>query len=156
MTGTNDQDPPAFLIGDRDGDRLVIEVQGRAHPGADDYWDGNWLATPIDLRVQGFSASLPAQLRTDELRRFREGLGYINHWMKDGAAVLSSLDHWIELTIKPKDELGHLSVTGLASSLHHDVELRFELHDMNLSHLPPMIDALSAIEDLYPVLGQPN
>ncbi|WP_275293410.1 hypothetical protein [Amycolatopsis sp. La24] len=52
-------------IGAAHGDRLVIYVLGRMHTGAVDFWDGNWLFSPVDLVVGGFSARVPAGLRAE-------------------------------------------------------------------------------------------
>jgi len=43
-------------------------------PGADDFWDGNWLATPIEAVVGKFQGKVGASLRADELRSFRDAL----------------------------------------------------------------------------------
>lgn len=39
------------LIGGAESDHVRIRVVGREIPSATDYWDGNWLVTPIELRV---------------------------------------------------------------------------------------------------------
>lgn len=74
------------------------------------YWDGNWMISPISVRVGGFTAEIGATLRMDEIHRFNEGLKYINQNL-DGAAVLASMELWIELAVRCEPN-GHLSVVG--------------------------------------------
>jgi hypothetical protein len=79
-----------IVVGMPDGDRIEIDVLGRAHPRARDYWDGNWILTTLVVHIGGFTGNIGAQLRTDELHRFNEGLKHMQHFL-EGSAVLSSL-----------------------------------------------------------------
>src|SRR6185312_10105510 len=64
-------DEDTVVIGEAGGDHVIVGVVGRMHPGSQDYWDGNWLITPIRLQVGGFTGTVAAGLRAEELRRFR-------------------------------------------------------------------------------------
>ena len=61
-------------VGGHERERILLNVLGRSHPDATDYWDGNWLRTSIEARVGGFTAAFGADLRTDEFERFRSAL----------------------------------------------------------------------------------
>jgi hypothetical protein len=143
-----------LTIGTTGNDRLIVSVNGRAHPGAEDFWDGNWMITPISVHVGGFTAEIAATLRMDELHRFHEGLKYINDNL-DGAAVLTSMERWIDLTVRCERN-GHLSVTGDVredpASVTH---LEFEIDHLDQTMLPGWLAALDAIEKEFPVLGRP-
>jgi hypothetical protein len=65
---------PQVVIGPDNGDHLTIQILGRLHPGASDFWDGNWLATPVRVVAGGFRAEVGAALRCEELGQFREAL----------------------------------------------------------------------------------
>jgi hypothetical protein len=135
-------------------DRVIINVEGRAHAGASDYWDGNWMITPISVRVGGFAADVAATLRMDEIHRFNEGLKYINQNL-DGTAVLSSLELWIDLTVRCGPN-GHLSVVGdVTENPATNTHLEFEIDNLDQTMLPGWIASLDAIEREYPVLGRP-
>jgi hypothetical protein len=54
---------PEVLIGDRGGDHVLIRVLGRVHPDAHDFWDANWLMTPVEVVAGDFRASIEASLR---------------------------------------------------------------------------------------------
>ncbi len=42
-------------IASRTSDVVTIHVKGRMHAGATDYWDGNWLLTPIERQLGAFT-----------------------------------------------------------------------------------------------------
>src|SRR5205823_2560582 len=90
--------------------RVLINVVGRMHPSCDDYWDGNWLTSPIEVVAGGHSARIAAGLRAEELRSFREQLDAVNLTLH-GEASLESMEQWIGLRVTI-DESGHLLVTG--------------------------------------------
>lgn len=143
------------LIGSASSEHVRIIVIGRERPDADDYWDGNWLVTPIDLRIGRFAGDLPADLRADELRRFREGLESVYERL-DGEAVLASLDGWIDLTVRCEHN-GSLCVTGVADDRPGTGnKLKFRLEGLDQSHLPPIIASLREVERLYPVRSHPD
>jgi hypothetical protein len=46
-------------------------VLSRSHPGSSDFWDGNWLRTPLSGSLGGFRFEVAqAQLRADVLAVF--------------------------------------------------------------------------------------
>ena len=72
-----------------------------------------------------------------------------------GAAVLDSMEHWIELEIRC-DAGGHLSFSGwLSDSPANGNRLSFELPGKDQTYLPEWISSLDAIEGAFPVLGSP-
>lgn len=126
----------------------------RAHPGSTDHWDGNWLMSPITATLGGFSAQINAGLRLDELRTFRRGLEGINHRLQ-GEAVLTSIEHWISLSVTCRPN-GSLAVTGqLTDDSGFGNVLSFTIDTLDQTDLPAMLQALSAIDQNYPLLGTP-
>lgn len=103
-------EPPELLVGHPGGDHLKIQVLGRMHPGSSNYWDGNWPVSPIAATSGSFTAQIGAGLRVDELQTFRRGLEQINQHLQ-GKAVLSSMEHWISLSVTCRPN-GSLSVAG--------------------------------------------
>jgi hypothetical protein len=79
-----------LVLGTDYGDHLTIEVLGRMHPGSRDYWDGNWMVSPITLRIGGFAGRIEAGLRMDELVGLQVGLEKLLNG--EGAAELESLE----------------------------------------------------------------
>jgi hypothetical protein len=143
-----------LIIGSTGSDNLTLTVEGRAHPGTADYWDGNWMITPISARIGGFTAQIAASLRMDELHRFNEGLKYINQNL-EGTANLASMELWIDLTVRCESN-GHLSVSGdLIENPATDTHLAFQIDHLDQTMLPGWIAALDAVEREFPVLGRP-
>ncbi|MFD8531556.1 hypothetical protein ACFV0L_29460 [Streptosporangium canum] len=137
----------------RNFDHVLIRVLGRMHPSCTDFWDGNWLASPIRVQVGGFTAEIDAGLRVEELRDFRVALERVHADVK-GSAVLSSLEHWIELTVECHPT-GSLSISGIAAddpgmwnTLH------FMIEGLDQTDIPPLVDALVAVEKRFPILGR--
>jgi hypothetical protein len=110
--------------------------------------------SPISATLGGFTAQIGAGLRIDELRTFRRGLEQLNQQLQ-GEAVLTSIEHWISLSVACRPN-GSLSVTGqLDDDLGSGNVLSFTINDLDQTDLPTMLSALSAIEQTYPVLGTP-
>jgi len=148
-------DSPEIRIGDDRGDHVSIRVMGRMHPKADDYWDGNWLISPIEMAIGGFHGEVPAGLRMDELVRFREALETL-HSSLQGEAVLDSMEGWIQLRVAV-DRRGSVQVTGKALDQPGSANaLTFTIDGLDQTHLPAVISALGAAEARFPVRGQPD
>ena len=142
----------SFVIGGAN-EHVTVTVVGRER-AASDYWDGNWLVTPIEIVVGHFRGTLGADLRAEEIRRFRVELEslYAN---VNGQAVLDSLDGWITMTVTCQPN-GSLVIEGAANDQPGiGNELRFSLSGLDQSYLPPLIEALKAVEAEYPVIGAP-
>ena len=147
-------EPSELVIGRPDGDHLTVRIIGRMHPGSSDYWDGNWLISPISAHLGSFSAQLAAGLRVDELQTFRHGLELIDQQLR-GEAVLTSLERWISLTVGCRPN-GSLAVTGeLDDNPGIGNRLTFAITGRDQTDIPAMLAALSAIERAYPLLGRP-
>ena len=141
------------VIGGSERERVSIHVLGRMHPGASDYWDGNWLVSPIEVAVGGFTGRIGAGLRTEELRTFREGLEVLYEAL-EGEARLDSMEDWLSLTCRGTG-LGHVDVAGSARDepgVGNELNFHFSIDQ---TYLPSIIDSLKDLEDTFPVLGRP-
>jgi hypothetical protein len=144
--------PPEIVVGDPAGDHLAIRVLGRLHPGSDDFWDGNWLATPIKAAVGGFRATVGASLRADELQTLLDALKGL-HSALNGEAVLESMEKWLTLRMAATNR-GRLEVKGtLLDRAGDGNQLTFRIDGLDQSYLPNIIDSLEGATKLFPVLG---
>jgi hypothetical protein len=138
-------------IGDR-GDRyLRISVRGRAHD-AQDFWDGNWLTCSVLVALDGFTATVAADLRANEFEAFREALQRI---CRDGAgtARLDPMEPWLELEVTVEADEG-VEVRGwVTDQLGGSNRLQFALEPLRRPDLASVIDDLLKIEARFPVLG---
>ncbi|MEQ4720361.1 hypothetical protein [Nonomuraea sp. B19D2] len=136
----------------RKSDHVLIQVRGRMHPGCTDFWDGNWLTSPIHVQVGGFTAKIDAGLRAEELRDFRVALERIHADVR-GSATLSSMEHWIELTVECHPT-GSLSISGaVADHPEKRNTLHFAIESLDQTDVLPLVDALIAVEERFPILG---
>lgn len=145
---------PEVVIGEPGGDRVAIRLMGRMHPGADDFWDGNWLISPVEVTAGDFHGTVAAGLRSEELRQLREGLERLHADMA-GEAALESMEGWLSLSVAVRSR-GRLEIRGRAVDRPGDGnQLAFAIADLDLSHLPPVIEALAGAEAAFPVVGTP-
>ncbi len=142
-----------IVIGDS-GDSVRIRVVGRKHPEAADSSDGNWLVSPITVRVGGFVGEIAAGLRAEELVRFRESLEHVAAH-GTGTAVLNSIEEWLSLAVVHEPS-GALSVSGAAADQPGiGNTLHFTLPLIDGSQLPVLIEDLRVCEQAYPPLAEP-
>jgi hypothetical protein len=142
------------VIGEADAGTVTIRALGRMHGSASDYWDGNWLVTPVEIVAGGFTGEIPANLRAEEFRVFRAELERLYADLH-GAATLKSMEDWLHLTVTAESR-GLISVTGRAIDAHGSGnQLTFRIRGLDQSYLPSIIDALLALEDAFPVVGTP-
>jgi hypothetical protein len=110
--------------------------------------------SPIEIHVGGFTARIGAGLRANELLSFREGLEVLHRDLR-GAAKLTSMEGWLELTLTVSGS-GRLDVVGEARDRPGDGNrLSFRVADLDQTHLPDLIGELRELERLHPVTGTP-
>jgi hypothetical protein len=137
-------------IGRAGADHVTVRVLGLMYPGSDDHEDSDWLVSPITARAGMFSAEVGAGLRIVELRTFRRGLERMDRELA-GAAVLESIEGWVSLTVTCLPD-GALEVTGvLRDEPLRGNRLSFAISGLDQSDIPPMVEALAAIEKAYPI-----
>jgi len=145
---------PRVLFGSPAGDRVAIRVLRRLYPSASDYWDGNWLDTPLDVTLGRFKANIDAHIRADELESFRMRLERL-HECLCGEALLESMEEWIRLRVTI-NRVGQLHLTGVVSDAPGARnKLEFSIENLDQSHLPPMLDDLRSVAAAFPVVGHP-
>jgi hypothetical protein len=99
-----------LVVGRQSEDHIEIRVLKRTRPQANDYWDGNWVASEIAVDIPPWRATYPAQLRTEEFSRFRDQL----REMYEGSgkeASFEPMEPWVRLTLE-LDALGHIAFAG--------------------------------------------
>lgn len=143
---------PGFTVGHPQRESLQVTILGRAHPGFTDFWDGNWLRTPMAGWFGRFRFDIAdAMLRADEIAAFAAGLAVLRE-RRSGRARLMSMEDWVDLTISG-DGSGRLDVSGLVMDRPGGNELRFRIDDFDQSFLPPLLADLDEALAAYPVVG---
>ncbi len=143
------------IHGDPSSDFLTIEVLRRKFPqGGSTHWDENLLETPVEVHIGGFEAHVIAEIRTDELRNFRDELALLYENL-EGDARLYVLQNWVDLTFHG-DGLGHIHMRGtITDNPGIGNVLKFELR-IDQTFLPEIILQLDNMNAEFPVLDKPE
>jgi len=134
-------------------DFLKITLLGRSHPGADDYWDGNWVKSTIEVQVGGFRGSVVADLRTDELARFLDQLRPLQSSLR-GTAEFESMERWLSIR-GTGDGRGHMEFRCVVQDQPGvGNKLDFTLAT-DQSFCQTTVKELAAALQAFPVIGSP-
>jgi hypothetical protein len=140
-----------LVLGTDYGDHLTIEVLGRMHAGSRDFWDDNWMVSPITLRIGGFAGRIEAGLRMDELVGLRVGLEKLLNGL-GAAAELESLEPWLRLQVSFDRDLGLTARGEAVADPSSGTKLVFRLEGLKEPALRVVVDQLRAIEVEFPVV----
>jgi hypothetical protein len=147
-------DSTDILIGDPDGQRVLIQPQGRQHPGLFDYWDGNWIVCDIQLHAGGFRGGFQASLRSEEFEAFLAELRVLAD-TPEGTAAFSAVEGQLALTLAG-DGRGRVRVTGEAqdeAGIGNRLHFEFEIDQTSL---PRINEGLMHLLRAFPVTGTPD
>lgn len=153
MTTEPDGEPPGFLLGTEGDDYLRIVVRRRLYPGADDYWDGNWVAAEVSVRAGAFQGAFEASLRTTDFESFRRKLGALYEKLS-GEAVFETMERWVDVRVVG-DGRGHFEARcGLRDDASFGNRLTFSLA-FDQTQVPAVLGRLDEIVRRFPVRARP-
>lgn len=139
-----------LVIGDENGQHVVVRALSRNHPGLFDYWDGNWVACKVEIVTGGFRGAFPADLRSEEFRAFLEEVEGLSRTL-DGAASFSTMEGQIAFSLTG-DHKGQVRVHGEACDAPGgDNRLDFSF-DIDQTYLPQICRSLHVILAAFPVV----
>ena len=147
-------DVPVLSLGAPPGDHLAIRPIGRAASESEDFWEGNWLATGIEVVAGAFRGRVEAALRPDDFSAFREQL----EALRDGRlpqAVFQTPEGWLAIRVTAA-AAGRLAARcEVTDDPGFGATLRFEL-EVAASDLPGWLGALDEIGRRFPLVGDPG
>jgi hypothetical protein len=131
---------------------VTIDVQSRTYPHSDEYWDGNWINSTIEVVVPGYRAYFCGELRTDEIFQFLQDLKEMYNSLS-GFAKLNSMEGLIELyaEINPLGKLQWTGKTTYPIGIGNTLEFRL-CNDQ--SFVPNLISELQLVMKQFPVIGK--
>jgi hypothetical protein len=88
------------------GEFLTINVLGRSHYPAADYWDGNWVTASVEVQAGGFRGSVGGHLRAEELVAFHDQLARLQESLR-GTAEFATMEGWLSIRVEG-DGRGHM------------------------------------------------
>jgi hypothetical protein len=140
-----------LLIGDANGEHVLIAVLSRNHPGFFDYWDGNWVGCALEISAGGFRGAFRADLRSEEFRAFLDEAEALTRVL-DGVATFSTMEEQIRVTLTC-DGKGHVRVQGEARDAAGSPNRLHFCFDIDQTYLPQICGSLEVILAAFPVLG---
>lgn len=146
--------PMEVHLGAPGANRLSLRPLARSNPDTDDFWDGNWLKVEVAARAGAFEGRYEADLRTDELALFAEGLAALEG-AATGAAALESAEGWVSVKLALAPDGGLEGACELRDDPAMGSTLRFRLA-VEAGRRPALREALGAILAAFPVVGDPE
>lgn len=143
------------VIGERGSDQIRIRVLSRIEQVGRDYWDENWLATIVSVRVGGWSGkNEKAYFRTEELSGFRAKIELLAEG-KLSDIDFAPMEPHLRLKLVSEDQGGGaVLLTGTALDRLEDgnpLSIRFTIGPDSLRHLAARLEA---VEKAYPTIGK--
>lgn len=143
-----------ILIGDADGQRVLIRPLSRSSPGLFDDGDGNWIECEVEIAAGAFSGRLGADIRPEEFRSFLEQLDAVRA-ASEGTASLAATDGHLAVAVTAAVD-GGVRVSGEAFDRSEDGnQLQFAF-DLEAGGLPEVARALQHVLLAFPVIATPE
>ncbi len=143
-----------ILIGDPDGQHLLIRPLGRCHPGLFDSSDGNRIDCEVAVQVKGFRGNFRADLRSEEFQSFLEETQGLQRTF-EGTAQFTTMEEQVALTLAG-DGKGHVRVSGEArDEPGSGNRLQFEFA-LDQAVLPSICRSLEQLLAAFPVVTAPE
>ena len=135
------------------GSVLSLAVEGYSHPQSEDYWDGNWVKSRINVAVGGFNGDVRGDLRLDEFQHLLDELKILQKTL-DRKVIFTTTELWFEFKIEG-DNLGHLEFQGtLWGYWNADNLLQFTFQS-DQTYLSNPIKQLETVLSHFPIKGRP-
>jgi hypothetical protein len=147
-------DSTEILIGDLDGQRILIQPYGRRQSGLFDNWDDNWISCEVHVSAGGFRGSFAASLRSEEFQGFLDEIQSLNQTL-EGRAAFSTVEGQIEISLTA-DRKGRVRVQGVAldqPGVGNRLHFEFEIDQTYLTRISA---ALEHLLTAFPVTGTPD
>ena len=140
-----------ILIGDSDGQHVMLLPLARSHSSLFEYSDGNWITCDLQISVGGFRGHFRADLRSEEFLAFLEELASLRNTL-EGRATFSTIEGQIGFSLIG-DERGHVRVEGDAVDIAGTGNRLHFGFEIDQTYLPPICRALESVLGAFPVTG---
>lgn len=138
--------PRLSIRGDQ-GESISVDVRGYERPDTGDFWDSNWLQCTVDVKVQGFRATIGTSLRTDDFMKFFSELREIAE-PKAGEATFRTIEGTLSIVVKMRKQ-GICTVRG---KVRDNTQARLDFNfDSDQTLLWETVEALEAITREFPI-----
>jgi hypothetical protein len=142
-----------ILVGNVDGEHVQISLMSRSHREHDDYWDGNWIASEVELRTGAYRASFRSDFRSEDFVSFHQSVCQLSETLR-GSARFDTMEGQLAFELIG-DGRGHIRVEGTSLDVvgvGNRLNFRF---DIDQTYLAGIIRSLEKSIRTYPVVGCP-
>ena len=140
-----------ILIGDTDGQYVLIRPLCRKHPGLFDYQEGNWIDCEFEVAAGAFRGKFRADLRSEEFHALREDTEGLSRAL-EGSASFNTVEGCIALTLTG-DGNGAVRVSGEAVDLADAGNRLLFDFEIEQTCLPDICQSLEYLLAAFPVTG---
>jgi hypothetical protein len=140
-----------LLIGDAEGQHVLVRAHSRHHPHLFDYWDGNWISSDVDIVAGGMRAAFRAELRSEEFQSFLDEAEALNRSL-DGVATFSTAEGQLTVTLTG-DPAGRVRLAGEAADAPGSGNRLHFAFEIDQSYLPQICRQLQLLLEAFPVVG---
>jgi len=142
----------SFLIGDESNQHVQVSLLRRNRPECNDFWDGNWISSTVDLQVGAYEAHFGVDFRAEEFESFHTSVCALYKSLR-GSACFKTMEEQLLLELIG-DGHGHIRVEGTSIDRlcsGNRLDFKFELDQTYLARL---ISGLEKCLSTYPVVGK--
>jgi len=143
---------PFLFIGQLGRNHLIVQATRRLYPFCKDYYDGNWVATHVEITAGSFRGTFTASLRAEEFSGFRDELTLL-HANASSKARFSSLEEWLAIEIIREGPGNYVAHCTAIDQPENGNELKFSVR-FNQTELPAILRSLDKIIEEFPLLGE--
>lgn len=144
---------PFLFIGQLGRNHLIAQATRRLYPLCEDYYDGNWIETRVEITAGGFRGTFKAQLRAEEFLNFRDELVLFNSTASSSSACFVSLEEWLAIKIEREGIGNYVAHCAAIDGAEDGNELKFSVQ-FNQTEMPAILKSLDKIIAEFPVLGE--
>jgi len=142
-----------ILVGDASGEHVKISLLSRNHPECDDYWDGNWIASEVELHAGAYRASFRSNFRAEEFAFLHQSVCQFSETLC-GSARFDTMEDQLAFELIG-DGRGHIRVEGTSLDVV-GVGNRLSFHfEIDQTYLVGIVRSLEKSISTYPVVGRP-
>jgi hypothetical protein len=145
---------PDILIGDTNGQHVLIRPLSRSPAGLFEQRDGNWIDCEIAVSAGAFRGTVRADLRPEEFRSFLEEVEELKR-TPDSTATFAATEGQLALSLQGAEQ-EQIRITGEAideAGGGNRLQFRF---DIDRGALTDVCDSLEHLLDAFPLVEVPQ
>ena len=140
-----------LLIGDADGQHVLVRAEARHHPHLFDSSAGNWISSEVDIAAGGMRATFRAELKSEEFQAFLDEVDALTRTLA-GVATFSTTEGQLTVSLTG-DPSGQVRVAGEAVDAPGSGNRLYFGFEVDQRRLPQISQSLQLLLSAFPVVG---